>query len=438
MKIRLAVLILLLVTATNIYGAATAFIVNNLAETLSRIDLESGNVQNHVTVLGDIPNQIRFYDGHLYVVNSISANLQKIDPVSNQIVADIPFVVGSNPYSIEFDGNYAYVSSFVFGFIYRVNLNTNEVDNQILIGGFPEGMLVIDGKLYVAQTAFNPNDFSYGQGQIAKIDLASMMLDEEINVGNNPQSFIQVSDTLFHVVCTGNYNDVAGSVYIFNHNEGIVLDSILIGGQPVSGALGNENIAYLAAGGWVDHGYVYTYNIDTKQIIHGPSNPIQTGLGVSSIAVDSLGYIYSCNFGDDSVTKFDSQGRTLATYGVGDGPQSMVILDNRVSGLVDNSAALPEESRLLGNYPNPFNSQTTIKYILKGTSSANLELYDIRGALIKQIAVNAGIRSVVWDGSNEAGEACAGGIYLARLISQPNSRKSGENSSSAIKLLYVK
>ncbi|OGC93769.1 MAG: hypothetical protein A2W25_06560 [candidate division Zixibacteria bacterium RBG_16_53_22] len=429
--------IMALLSAARVSADPEAFIINNLAETLSKINLETGVVQNHIATLGDTPNQVGFHDGYLYVVNSISANLLKISPIDYQTVADIPFVIGSNPYSFAFDGNYAFVSGWVSGFVYRVNLATNEVDNQIQIGGFPEGLIVLGGKLYAAQTAFNPNDFSYGQGQIARIDPINMILEDEIDVGKNPQSFVRVSNSIFHVICTGNYTDVAGSVYIYDTAAGAVVDSLLIGGQPVNGAVAPGSIVFLAAGGWIDHGFLLAYNAQTRQIINGIDNPVIVGLGAMDVAVDSVGFIYTCNFGDDTVSKISLQGPPYMPFAVGDGPQSIVILDTRINGVNDDVPA-PLQISLIGSYPNPFNTQTTIKYSLMGTPRANIEIIDILGRRINSIAVNAGSNRVIWDGTNYRGEVCAAGIYHAVLVTRADGEAIGNNRSNVIRMVYVK
>ena len=434
---RKLLLIMALLSSVRVSAEPEALIVNNLAETLSKINLETGVVQNHIATLGDTPNQVRYHDGYLYVVNSISANLLKISPIDYQIVADIPFVVGSNPYSIAFDSDYAFVSGWASGFVYRVDLSANEVDNQIQIGGFPEGLIVLGGKLYAAQTAFNPNDFSYGQGRIAKIDPVAMILEDEIDVGKNPQSFVRISNSTFHVICTGNYSDVAGSVYFYDTVAGSIVDSLLIGGQPVNGAIAPGNIVFLAAGGWVDRGFVFTYNAESRQIINGADNPIFVGLGASDLAVDSAGFVYTCNFGDDTVSKISLQGPPYLPYAVGDGPLSIVILDSRTDGVDDNVMA-PSQNSLIGNYPNPFNSQTIIKYSLMGTSSANIEIIDILGRRVNRIPVDAGSNFAIWDGSNESGETCAAGIYHAVLVTRPENGNMGNNRSNIIRMVFVK
>ena len=57
----------------------------------------------------------------------------------------------------------------------------------MVIGNFPEGLHDADDLLYVTRTDFNPDDYSYGQGDVAVIDPNSMTLLSTYNVGVNPQ-----------------------------------------------------------------------------------------------------------------------------------------------------------------------------------------------------------------------------------------------------------
>jgi YVTN family beta-propeller protein len=433
---RKIVIAIMLLTASPALGAADAFIVNSLAETLSRIDLETGIVQNHVTLLGDTPNQIECYRDYLYVVNSVSAVLQKIDPANNQTVIEIPLEVGSNPYSVAFDGTHAFVTGWASGFVYRIDLTTNAVDNQIMIGGFPEGMIVSAGRLFVAQTGFNPVDFSYGQGRMAVINPSSMTLEDEVDIGKNPQSFVAISDTIIHAVCTGDYGLVGGTIYICNTRTASVVDSILTGGQPVNGALAPGHIVFLAAGGWESHGIVLAYNAETGQIINGIGNPIVSGLGASDMAVDAMGYVYTCNFGDDTVSKISRQAPPFPPYGVGDGPVSIAIVDTRTTDVADEEPPSPAQLTMLTNYPNPFNGRTTIKYNLGGNSEGRINIYDIHGRFVREFSVNAPSGLVTWDGMDADGRSCSSGIYLAAL--EIAGENSDEYTHNRIAIAYVK
>jgi hypothetical protein len=415
---KIAILMILLVSAAAAEPAA--FVVNSLAETMSKVDLVDGGVQNHVAVLGDIPNDIDYADNVLYVVNSISADLQMIDPISFANIATYPLPVGSNPYSVEVVGYDVYITGWVSGVVYHINTVEDRIDSSIAIGGFPEGIAFSDGMIFVAQTGFNPGDFSYGQGRVAMIDAASLQYVDEINVGTNPQSIIVEPNGLIHIICTGNYADIEGSVYIFNPYSDVMQDSISIGGQPVSGIITRDGIAFVAAGGWVDHGIVMSYDIHSKQVLHGPSNPIAVGLGATDIALDSLGFIYTTNLGNDSVTKLSSDGQVLSTYHMGDGPQALVIMDDRLTDIVGNGEApeLPKLAGISSNYPNPFNANTIIRFNLpRGVSGGAIGIFDLQGRLVRHLSLGtvSGSGEVLWNGCNDAGFDCASGVYLARL-----------------------
>jgi DNA-binding beta-propeller fold protein YncE len=436
-----AFLLLSLSTSPPALANPEAFVINNLAETLSRIDLVTGAVQNHITVLGDTPNQIAYSDGYLYILNSTSADLQKVDPQSYLAVFDMPLTIGSNPFDVALDSSYAYVSCLVTGELDRIDLNSGQLHGNLPIGGCPEGILIYGDKLYVAQTGFNPSNYSYGQGRMAIINLNSFSLEREVNVGKNPQSIFLAPDGKLHIVCTGNYSDVSGAIYMYNPISDAVEDSILIGGQPSMGAVSPDGIAFLAAGGWVNHGYIYSYNTATFEILRGPANPIFSGLGVWTVALDSLGFIYSCDYNNDTVTKLNSSGQVIATYAMGDGPQSIVILGNRASDISDDpDNPIPETIGLLGNYPNPFNAETSIQYRLPHeTLKASIAIFNIEGREINRLNLGTtdDIGKVIWNGRNGQGENCVSGLYFARLVAELG-KSSNSGSFRAIKLLLIR
>ncbi len=87
-----------------------------------------------------------------------------------------------------------------------------------------------------------------------------------------------------------------------------------------------------------------------------------------------------------------------------------------VSNVDDN--LIPQITELQGNYPNPFNPETAIKYAVKENGPVNLKIYNLKGQLVKTLVneqVNAGYHSVVWDGKDNFGTNVATGIYLYRL-----------------------
>ena len=87
------------------------------------------------------------------------------------------------------------------------------------------------------------------------------------------------------------------------------------------------------------------------------------------------------------------------------------------------AAARPDETRLLANYPNPFNPETWLPYALATDSDVTLILYDASGKVIRRLALgyqSAGYytsrsRAAYWDGRNAQGERVASGLYFYTL-----------------------
>ena len=82
------------------------------------------------------------------------------------------------------------------------------------------------------------------------------------------------------------------------------------------------------------------------------------------------------------------------------------------------AAMPPAEPRLLGNYPNPFNASTVIRFVLPEAEKIRLEIHDLSGRMVRRLAVGGGtvgVQEVIWDGRDDAGARVATGIYLLRL-----------------------
>lgn len=72
----------------------------------------------------------------------------------------------------------------------------------------------------------------------------------------------------------------------------------------------------------------------------------------------------------------------------------------------------------LGNHPNPFNPETTIRFQLPEPASATLTVFDLQGAQVRTLdlgRLDAGGHQTVWDGLDSQGRPAASGTYLYRL-----------------------
>ena len=112
-----ATLVLLMVMALSLLGADLLYVVNSQSRTLSRIDMVSDQVQNTFSILGNVPNRVVMDENYLYLVNSGDNSIQKIDKTSGNTVANHLVAVGSNPWDAIFHEGYLYVTGL---FTYRV------------------------------------------------------------------------------------------------------------------------------------------------------------------------------------------------------------------------------------------------------------------------------------------------------------------------------
>jgi len=105
--------------------------------------------------------------------------------------------------------------------------------------------------------------------------------------------------------------------------------------------------------------------------------------------------------------------------GPADATARIVFSDERFLAI---SSSLPQEFALYQNYPNPFNPSTTIEYAVpeKFQDGAKVELivYNVVGQQVKILEhgyKRPGIYAVEWDGTDEAGNFVASGLYIYRI-----------------------
>lgn len=83
----------------------------------------------------------------------------------------------------------------------------------------------------------------------------------------------------------------------------------------------------------------------------------------------------------------------------------------------------PRQTKLLHNYPNPFNPGTWIPYQLASDSKVSITIYDVSGRQIRVLDLGVQPRgsyvtkdkAAYWDGKNDVGESVSSGIYIYQM-----------------------
>ncbi|MDP8268483.1 MAG: T9SS type A sorting domain-containing protein [Candidatus Tenebribacter davisii] len=79
---------------------------------------------------------------------------------------------------------------------------------------------------------------------------------------------------------------------------------------------------------------------------------------------------------------------------------------------------VPMVTSLDGNYPNPFNPTTMIKYGLSEDSFVTLQVYNIKGEKLKTLVneeLEAGYHDIHWNGKDDNGKTTASGVYFYKM-----------------------
>ena len=72
----------------------------------------------------------------------------------------------------------------------------------------------------------------------------------------------------------------------------------------------------------------------------------------------------------------------------------------------------------INNYPNPFNSKTTIEYSVKSAGACDIEIFNAKGGLVRQFDEynpEAGEYSIKWDGRDDASNELPAGVYYVNI-----------------------
>ena len=103
------------------------------------------------------------------------------------------------------------------------------------------------------------------------------------------------------------------------------------------------------------------------------------------------------------------------------------------TGINDPDQPLPKDFTLYQNYPNPFNPSTEITFSIPYKTKVNLSVYNMLGQHVKTLTdemYGAGQHKVEWDGTNDANQSVATGLYFYKIVT--------DSSSEMKKMLLLK
>jgi len=82
------------------------------------------------------------------------------------------------------------------------------------------------------------------------------------------------------------------------------------------------------------------------------------------------------------------------------------------------NSPVPLVTELNGNYPNPFNPETAIKFAINEAGKVRIDIFNIKGQYVKTLVnehLEAANHSVIWDGKDDNGVSVSSGVYFYKM-----------------------
>lgn len=216
-----------------------------------------------VNELGDVGNDLQVYDDKLWAVVNCSHLVEVMDVETARHIGQISI---PNCRYITFSGDYAYVSSYAgevqidpnarLGYVAKIDIKSLEVVAECTVGYQPEEMVVVGGKLYVANSGgYRVPDYDR---TVSVIDLATFKVVNTIDVYENLHRMELDSDGFIWVSSRGDYygtpsktfvidpqtDKVCAEIDLSNSDMTVAGDSLYVCGTEFSYQTGATTVTY--------------------------------------------------------------------------------------------------------------------------------------------------------------------------------------------------
>lgn len=277
------------------------WVVNTDSNSVNKIDKTTNTIVATIPV-GYYPFGVSVDLDSVWVGVAGEGKLYRIDKNTNSILAQI--VLPFNPYIVAVDENFVWVTSDSFATLSKIDKNTNTVVATISIDASPYGVVVDQDYVWVA---------SLGPDVITKIDKNTDTIITTISVKDDPE----VAYNPWSVASDGNFiwvtNSATTTVTKINRTTNAIVAEIQVGITPYALSVDED---------WV---WVANSGSNTVSKIDKNTNIVVDTISVSNaygISVDQ-DYVWVTSNTLDSVSKIDKITNTIIeTIDVGAGPTS--------------------------------------------------------------------------------------------------------------------
>lgn len=149
--------------------------------------------------------------------------------------------------------------------------------------------------------------------------------------------------------------------------------------------------------------------VDGRYLINGLSN------GDYIIQAGKFGYSSQYNGQTDEISKATQLNFVNGSYEL----NFQLDESSEYTGIPQiNSPEKPKALVLYGNFPNPFNPETKIRFALPEKNNVSIKIFNVLGEQIRNLnqgSLEAGFHQVHWNGTNQTGLPVGSGIYFYQI-----------------------
>ena len=203
--------------------------------------------------LGDVGNDLAIYGSRLYAVINCSNKVEVMNVATCRRIGqvDIP-----NCRYIKFHDGYAYVTSYAgpvvidpeyeqLGFVAKIDTATMQVVDRCIVGYQPDGLEIVDGKIYVANSGgYRVPNY---ERRLSVIDVKSFEVEEEIDIDINLQYVCCDKYGGLWVSSRGDYVSSTSRLYCYDVRKRRIVANVDV---PVSAMCLDGDSLYIVSNAW--------------------------------------------------------------------------------------------------------------------------------------------------------------------------------------------
>ena len=313
---------------------------------LSVVDLDEPDADRAVAdeelPLGDIiPSDLVAQESLLYVVNQIrdpffdprGGYVEVIDLQTRSSIGKIPIDSDTTPKQIAIvETAKAYVTGLYSDMVDVLDMNRRQVIKRIPVGQMPDGITVINGKAYVANSAYSKEEGTWNisyddNSSVTVIDTATDTVLKTIPMPINTSGIANDGESKVIAVSAGVGDwivpgGIPGAIVIIDTIADEIVDTIDLEKRAGSPAVDSMKRLFISSGG------LLVYDLISDEWLHGPDNPFSDLGGVGAIDEDDNLYITKADWtggGMDELYVVSPNAVLQNTYRVGHGASGVAL-----------------------------------------------------------------------------------------------------------------